>query len=191
MYSCIFVFFSSNFMHPLELDQFLSFTRFVSMVGGITSLAAGISVLSVVEIFFNFVMSRKPIDNRIHVNAQFDQENRRHQIFSQLNKVFAAFLKSTSIHGLRCITMQNRFAKIFWIIQVSLSATFCTFLVFETLKSSEKLAVITSIDHQMMSVDEVPFPSLVICPDINFDIIKADRECLIYKVCPDIPRDEM
>lgn len=165
------------------LVQFVTFSKFLSSVGGIMALVAGVSVLSVVEIFFHLARSLRPTDNQVHAFAQpAPPAASESHILRQLTRYFVEFLRSSSVHGLRYTQgrRHSRCVRIFWAVQVVVSAALCSVLVRDIYKHAEKSPVITSIDAKTMTLDEIPFPSVVICPDTNSLGVFWDMNCVYY-----------
>lgn len=57
--------FSSNFFQPLVLVQSFTIAEFLSSLGGIMSITAGLSVLSIIEIFFHVVSNIRVTNNKV------------------------------------------------------------------------------------------------------------------------------
>lgn len=77
---------------------------------------------------------------------------------------FAEFCYNSSIHGIRHFCQQAWYEKLFFFILIGISIVACTLIVqlirFEWLDKP----VILSYDIKSMTVEEIPFPAITICP---------------------------
>jgi Amiloride-sensitive sodium channel len=143
--------------------QSLTFFDFMSNVGGFMGLLAGISVLSIIEVFYHIVhhfrpklTAIQPIMNFSFETRQIPWVNENHAIV-QMSKYCGEYIRSSDIHGLQYTrdNKQSRCGKIFWIILVVLSFFSCLILVQNTYKNAEKSPVATSIDPETLNSNDV------------------------------------
>jgi Amiloride-sensitive sodium channel len=124
-------------------------------------LLAGISILSIVEIFYYVaaIKLRKQAQ-QVHpveqANRQTAWANEDHLLL-QLMRYFAKFIKTSDMHGMKytqdkTISKAGRF---FWTILVLFSLTVCSVLVIDMNQSAEKSPIVTRIDPQMWTLDDV------------------------------------
>ncbi|XP_073942533.1 pickpocket protein 28-like [Choristoneura fumiferana] len=80
--------------------------------------------------------------------------------------LFLDFAKNTTLHGLRYITEVGLSVveKIFWAITFLLSLGLCLWLIEKVWYKWQYSPVIVSFNEKMISVNEIPFPSVTVCP---------------------------
>jgi Amiloride-sensitive sodium channel len=171
------------------------------------SITAGLSILSIIEIFFHVVSNIRVTNNKVRSIQPAGQDQRETR---QQQSILVRFLSSSSIHGLQYIQGQQTIkAKIFWAIQVVVSIALCSVLIRTIYKHTERSPVITSIDQQLMTLEDVrktflhstssscerfwqiPFPSVVICPPSNLEQYSADLSCINSNNCTDLTREQV
>lgn len=178
-------------------------------------LLAGISVISIIEIFYHLVrhfsVKHNKVDSLVAENdaAQATFRNKDHALY-QLSKYFVKYIKSSDLHGVHYTNdrSQGRCGRTFWTILIILSITTFSFLVNDMYKHAEKSPIMVRIDPQMMTLDEVrrfifyllrmkqfffqiPFPSLVICADIDLDKYLIDKRCFYEEICENVSSSEV
>lgn len=151
--------FKSDSFHPLRKNFPFTFVDFLSNAGGFMGLLAGISTLSVVEIFYHLVeiklQSRKnKVLSELEANETRTRIDQDH-VLVQLIKYFGQFIKSSDLHGAH-YTMNpklNRKGRIFWMVLLLSSVMVCTHLVGDMMQNAEKSPVAIKIETRL--VDEV------------------------------------
>lgn len=53
---------------------------------------------------------------------------------------------------------------VYWIVAVILSASLCSYAIYDSFLSWSKNPVILTLSHETKSIGEIPFPAVVICP---------------------------
>jgi Amiloride-sensitive sodium channel len=124
-------------------------------------LLAGVSILSIVEIFYHIAAIK--LGKQSQQVHPLEQENRQtawadeDHLLLQLMKYFAKFIKSSDMHGMNYTQDQTigRAGRIFWSLLVVLSLTICSVLVIDMNRHAEKSPIVTRIDPQMWTLDDV------------------------------------
>ncbi|KOB76548.1 Gonad-specific amiloride-sensitive sodium channel 1 [Operophtera brumata] len=83
--------------------------------------------------------------------------------------LFLDYAKNSTLHGLRYITEKGltTIEKLFWISTFVISVIFCSFLIKNVYVKWKTSPVIVTVSERLVSVGEVPFPSVTICPQIK------------------------
>lgn len=98
-----------------------------------------------------------------------------------VSNAFAEFCTNGSIHGIRHFYNESWYEKIFFLISICVSIVACALIVqlirFEWLDKP----VILSYDIKSMTVKEIPFPAITICPQAKashkrFDCVKDNQD---------------
>ncbi|KAI8424662.1 hypothetical protein MSG28_003089 [Choristoneura fumiferana] len=96
--------------------------------------------------------------------GKMKQQRRKRQKLLIID-LFLDFAKNTTLHGLRYITQGVTIAeKIFWIITFLISLGICFWSIEQVWYKWRHSPVIVSFNERMIPVDEIPFPSVTICP---------------------------
>jgi Amiloride-sensitive sodium channel len=140
----------------------LPFSEFLSNIGGFMGLLAGISFLSVVEVFYHLatVRSGLKVTNQVHpltqANRQVGWANENHALY-QLMKYFMKYVKSSDVHGLSYVQDRSlgKFSRLFWIVLVALSLLICSTITIDVYNHVEKSPVVTRIDPQFWTLNDV------------------------------------
>jgi Amiloride-sensitive sodium channel len=124
-------------------------------------LLAGVSILSIVEIIYHIaaIKLRKQAQQVHPVNQASRQTawvNEDHLLL-QLMKYFAKFIKTSDMHGMNYTQDQTigKAGRIFWSFLVVLSLTICSVLVIDMNRGAEQSPIVTRIDSQMWTLDDV------------------------------------
>jgi Amiloride-sensitive sodium channel len=135
---------------------------FLSNVGGFMGLLAGISVLSIVEIFYHALRQLQRNNRKVHPSIEpnvmrQNREIRKDHALYHIFKYFVEFTKTSDLHGLPYVTdqRQGRWGRIFWAFVVLLSLVFCLILIRDINQQAEKSPVATMIDARMWTLDDV------------------------------------
>jgi Amiloride-sensitive sodium channel len=213
----MYIHFASNFFLPHVKVESFPFSSFLSNVGGFMGLLAGVSVLSIVEVFYHVVIQFGSNHQKVHPLVQANEPrriaraNEDHALYKFSQYLFE-FIRSSSMHGLHYTQdrSQNKCGKIFWSLLVSLSIAICSVLIVDIYKHAEKSPVTTSIDSQLLTLDDVsnlpknqvqivqterkrfqiPFPSIVICADVDLDKYFIYKRCFFDAICENVTLDE-
>lgn len=80
--------------------------------------------------------------------------------------MFREYSEKTSIHGFQYLGEKGRTRseKIFWIIVLALSFSWCVILINEVWKTWESNPVTVTFDDTMHDIKELWFPAVTICP---------------------------
>jgi Amiloride-sensitive sodium channel len=124
-------------------------------------LLAGVSILSIVEIFYHIAANKlRKQTQQVHpaeqANRQTSWADEDHLLF-QVMKYFAKFIKTSDMHGMNYTQDQTigKAGRIFWSFLVVLSLTICSVLVIDMNRRAEKSPIVTRIDSQMWTLDDV------------------------------------
>ncbi|XP_073943360.1 pickpocket protein 28-like [Choristoneura fumiferana] len=100
--------------------------------------------------------------------------------------LFLDFAKNTTLHGLRYITEVGLSVveKIFWAITFLISLGLCLWLIEKVWYKWQYSPVIVSFNERMISVNEIPFPSVTICPQWKCMLSKYKYEEQYKKFIP-------
>lgn len=123
-------------------------------------LLAGVSVLSVVEVFYHFAHECNKRKSKVHPESQLNNVRRvvnEYHALYQLSMFFAEFVKISDMHGIRFTndSSHTRCGRIFWTVLVILSIATCSFLVIDMYMHAEKSPVAVRIDPELWTLDEV------------------------------------
>lgn len=151
---------ASDSYQPFEKISSFTFFDFLGNIGGFMGLLAGISLLSVVEIFyhvaaFNIKVSKNTVHPLVQSNRRIAWANENHVLF-QLMRYFNEFVKSSDIHGLKYTQSQEtgKFSRIFWSTLVLLSLMIC-FATVSNVYRQDKSPLVTRIDPTIWTLDDV------------------------------------
>jgi len=95
---------------------------------------------------------------------------------------FAEFLESSTIHGLSYISTTRRFARISWILVVTLGFIGAGFLIYESFQAWHESPVKTTIET--LPINDISFPKVTVCPpkhtytDLNYDLTMTQNMTL-------------
>jgi hypothetical protein len=130
-----------GFFNALVKHRTVSFSDYLASIGGLVGLIAGISVISLIDIFYNLIVfcfnfrPSKRLFRRVRPtmadeSATENVLNEDHVIY-QCSKYFFEFIRQSSVHGLIYTTKKDEHVvgRIFWIVFVFVSALSCTFLI--------------------------------------------------------------
>lgn len=160
--------FEEVFFFPNQKDFAFTLSAFLGNIGGIMGLLAGVSVLSLVETFHHFL---SPCVRRFFksfkatkvypIKSAADQQqkmsaNEDHTLY-QFLKYVIKFFRVSDIHGVRYTIDQNqkKHERVFWALIVFGSVVACFWLIQDVFKHSEKVPVVTGIDTNVWSVENV------------------------------------
>jgi Amiloride-sensitive sodium channel len=157
--------FASDSYQPFVKTVPHSFSDFLSNVGGFMGLLAGISILSVVEVVYYIATIKLGYQRQqVHpvTNRQTAWADEEHLLF-QLMRYFSKFIKTSDMHGMKYTQDQTigKAGRYFWTVLVLLSLTVCSALVIEMNQSAEKSPIVTRIDPQMWTIDDVSKKSII------------------------------
>jgi Amiloride-sensitive sodium channel len=204
--------FQESVFNPLVMHIAFNFSDYLASVGGLISLIAGISVISLIEIFYHFAayLISLRTSKRLFVKVHpADQERNKTNVINQdhvlyqCSKYLFAFIKTSSIHGLVYTTKkaEKLVGRCFWTVIVFVSAITCSYQIMETLKHAEMNPVTYEIDEKVWKVDEVEnkfkmfillfykilsqieFPAITYCPDADMTKLRNIDKCYNEKNC--------
>lgn len=97
--------------------------------------------------------------------------------------LFLDYAKNSTLHGLRYITDKGltTIEKLFWMSTFVISIILCSFLIKNVYVKWKTSPVIVTVSERFISVSEVPFPSVTICPQIKC-------KATVYNVSEEIDR---
>jgi hypothetical protein len=124
-------------------------------------LLVGISILSIVEIFYHIVAIKlRKLAQQVHpvdrANQQIAWADEEHLLL-QLMKYFTRYMEASDMLGMSYSQDQTigKAGRIFWGFLVVLSLTICSVLVIDMNQSAEESPIVTRIDPQMWTLDDV------------------------------------
>lgn len=90
---------------------------------------------------------------------------KRHALYG----VFMEYSKKTSIHGIHYLCQQRRplYERIYWVIFFITAIATCFISIQSVYNRWKNFPLIISFDTEAMPVYEIPFPSIVICPQFK------------------------
>jgi Amiloride-sensitive sodium channel len=150
------VFADTDLYKLFKMKQSFTLVDFLSNFGGFMGLLAGISVLSIVEIFDHALRQLQRNNRKVHPAVETRRIRKEHALY-HIFKYFVEFTKTSDLHGLPYITDQRegRWGRIFWAFVVLLSFVVCTVLIRDINQQAEKSPVATMIDARMWTLDDV------------------------------------
>lgn len=156
--------YASEYFQPVVKVRSLTFSDFLSNVGGFMGLLAGISVLSIVEIFYHILKQCRKSDTKVYPIAHAKnptrsiQANQSHALF-QLTQYLVVYTKTSDLHGLKYASDKNEstIGNILWTVLVILSVLVCSGLVKDIYEHAEKSPVATFIESRKWTLDDVRF----------------------------------
>lgn len=85
--------------------------------------------------------------------------------------IIMEYFKKSSIHGLHYFAQQKRsfVERVFWLIFFLVSIVSCSYSVVSVFNRWMNFPIIISFDTTAMPVYEIPFPSIVVCPQFKSD----------------------
>lgn len=204
------MFFEKDHFIPLNMVEVLTSSDFLSNIGGIMGLIAGMSVISIIEFFYHFVQSFRPKSNKVTLMVMINNPwqiklmNKDHALY-QLSTYFTEYIKITDISG--CFYMkdktQTKYGRLFWTLIVILSMLLSCVLIVDIYQHAEKSPVAIGIDTKIWTQEEVKtrkfsqyisrllsfqieFPSVLFCVSLDPEIYITDRNCISNLVCEDV-----
>lgn len=155
-------------VNALVKHQTLNFSDFLASVGGLIGLIAGVSVISLIEFLYHFIVyllsfrPSKRLFTRVHPTeaernaANVLPLNQTHALY-QCSKYFFEFIRESSIHGLVYTTKNDEklVGRICWSFVLVSSSITCGFLIMDNLSHAELNPVTLQIDAKIWKADEV------------------------------------
>lgn len=131
---------------PLVKVQSLTRSEFLSYVGGFMKFFAGMSVLSLMDIFFLLVKYFSFYETKVHSTAEAEPTRRvawgeeDHALY-QLSQDLIDFIKFSNVHGLHYVNDQSekRWQRVFWLFLVISSMAFCSALILDIYNHINKI----------------------------------------------------
>jgi hypothetical protein len=158
--------YETSFYAPFIRYRAFNFTDYLASIGGLVGLIAGVSVISLIEVFYHillYLISRRP-SNKVFVKIHRETDqiiaetilNQEHVLY-QCSKYLYEFMKQSSIHGLNYMTDKDQklVGRFFWMIVVSASALACGYLVADTLSHAELNPTAFQIDEKIWRAEDV------------------------------------
>jgi Amiloride-sensitive sodium channel len=155
--------FGVDSFQPLEKLHAFTFPDFLSNVGGFMGLLAGISVLSLIEIFYFTVKNFLRVQNRVEPKSLEFQNSRDRNVkaLNQVSLFLIEFVELSDLHGLQYVKdkREGRVGMILWAAMVFLSFIACSFLIRDLFHNAEKSPVAIRINPQKWTLNEVRLDS--------------------------------
>ena len=161
--------------HPRIRQKAFGVSEFLGSIGGLMGLFAGISIMSLIEIMFDFLNALKarfmkvkklskivlviPCQGLLDETNEAKKKltiNRNHVLF-QFSRYFLKFARSSNIHGVNHIVNKEKKPKerIFWFFVTLISTSVCINIVIETVKHSELTPIEFVIDDKIWTLNDV------------------------------------
>lgn len=131
-------------------------------------LIAGISVISLVEVLYQFLCNlcsceirSSTMVTRISVAAVREREERmlsnQARVLYKVMNYISSFVQNSSVHGISYIMNkdQNLLKKLFWLIAVLLSVVTCSVLIIDERQKADLNPTLFSIDEVIWNVRDV------------------------------------
>jgi Amiloride-sensitive sodium channel len=154
-----FRFAKGKFQPHIKVELF-TYLDFLSYLGGMMGLLAGISLLSIFEIIYHVARLLQAEPNRVQNSVITDAtrvawRNENHALY-QFTKYSKEFLKKSSIHGVHYMTQDHgKCGRIVWMILVALSVLICSVFIKTFIEQAEKSPVAIAVDSNLRSLDDV------------------------------------
>lgn len=105
------------------------------------------------------------IPSEIVIESRIVYGKKRHAFYG----LFMDYSRNTSIHGMHYFFQRKRslWERLFWIICFIVALVYCTFSVGKVYDRWKNFPIIISFDTKAIPIYEIPFPSIVICPQIK------------------------
>lgn len=154
-------------------------------------LLAGVSILSVVEFVYHLFSKScdkvknlhklkmvSPTSEKVAVE-QGTLPNTDHALY-HLTKYFNDFMNISDIHGVRYTTDKNlsTLSRIFWTVTVVGSLVACSLLIRDSYRHNELNPVLVKVDTKTWNSNEIGFPTVTICPDLNKTLFRSVNQCV-------------
>lgn len=126
-----------------------------AFVGGFLGLFLGMSVLSVVELFYLLVV--RPFTNETRTPP-----NEVNSVYQQIKKYIQGYMENSTIHSFNHISdgKRNVLERIAWFALFILSLIGCAFMV-NQLHNKVKINLVTmEMEDEAHNISEIPFPAI-------------------------------
>lgn len=99
------------------------------------------------------------------IESRIKYGNKRHATYG----IFMEYSKKTSIHGIHYLCQQRRpiYERIFWVLFFVTAIATCFISIKSVYIRWKNFPLIISFDTEAMPVYEIPFPSIIICPQFK------------------------
>lgn len=85
-------------------------------------------------------------------------------------KFITDYTENSTIQGVKYIGSSRHIAeKIFWVISITFCFCLCSFTITQIYQKWKKSPVIVTFADKAMSISQIPFPAVTICPKTKFD----------------------
>jgi Amiloride-sensitive sodium channel len=152
---------ADDYFQPLVKVQPLTFSGFLSNIGGCMGLLAGVSVLSVFEIFYLIINHFLESSNKVYSLSSTRNEKQMAWIKKDkpywFTKPLVDFVSSSDILGILMVKnhTHRKIGRVLWALLVALLIAICSKVVFDMYKYAKKLPVVTRIDSQVLTLNDV------------------------------------
>ena len=159
--------FKSSSFYPFVTYKSFSFSSFVGSIGGLMILLAGISIISLIESAFDFLVHLKC---KILAQSKVHQQNTEHlmkfkktikvnedHVLHECIELFRDFATKSNIHGVPNIVKKEKkmLEKVFWAVTVSAIAAMCTITILNTINSRSLDSIELRIDDKVWNLNDV------------------------------------
>ncbi|KAJ2952351.1 hypothetical protein O0L34_g4636 [Tuta absoluta] len=179
------VYFKHSHFISMRRSELFGVTEFMANCGGLLGLFLGFSFLSLVEIFYFATISGvfggdivTPTKTTVAVITTAEQvvktygdvclrKSRRKRQKLLMLELLYEYAKNTTLHGLGYIVEKglHYVERVFWFVTFFLSLAMCFLLIRNVWAKWITSPVIVSFSEKFVSVGDVPFPSITICPE--------------------------
>lgn len=105
------------------------------------------------------------------------------------DQIVHEYCENTTIYGLKYLGNPNRprIEKLWWIISMIGSLVVCGYFMCDSYNKWKTAAFIISFNDTYTPIEEIPFPSVTVCPEIKskkkeFDFVKISK---MFELNPD------
>lgn len=125
--------------------------------------------------------------NRVLFHFPFSERNSS----SVYHEFMDEFCENSSIHGIKYMGDRKRhwIERLWWLVAFVLSIYGCSRLIYNAWQRWEHNPVIVSFSEKTMSISEIPFPAVTICPETKTDAEMFNFTCMFRKL-KDHPEEE-
>jgi hypothetical protein len=182
----------SNLFNPLVKHRVFSFSDYIAEISGLIGLVAGISLTSIVELFY--FLSHKLFSKREtlrdqrqawETSADGQQEVKRDHVIRKCLNFFVEFIKSSGIHGIIYTVddHQNLPGKVFWTVVFVVSTISCGYLITDNKKHADLDPVAFQIDEKIWKSDEVRLETLTSKNKLRIRVFQIEFPAITF--CPE------
>lgn len=102
---------------------------------------------------------------------------------SQFWKICIDYIENCTVQGVRYIAEKNRhwLEKIFWIASITICFVLCSLTISEIYESWDQDPMLVTFGDSAISISDIPFPAVTICPLTRIDKDKLNFTEICHK----------